>query len=431
VSPEDFRHAVERTIVLNPKDVDVAVLFGSIEGAQACSKDPSSCDLSDAIVGDADAVTFHLSDPDPDLPFKLAMPWAYPVPVATPVKDQGLNPVPATGPYMIAEAGADGIELARNPAFREWSGAAQPDGFVEAISWRFQEKVARAFDRLSAGELDWMTGPPRTKDLAALQASHPGQVVAQAIPSTIFLGVNLRRPPFDDRRVRQALNYAIDRDHVVEFWGPTNTRPTCQILPPNLQGYEPFCPYTLEPDSGVWSAPDVDRARALFADAEARGEKVTVLLTDYFPDNVETMRYVVHVMDDLGLRANLEIVHDYDKYLSMINTGKPQAYITGWASIYPSAADFLPPNFRCGAPFNISGLCNEVLDAAMDEAQRLPGTDPAAANSAWIEIEHRLVKDAIWVPLWNNVSTFAFSARAGNIQIHPQWGVLPSRLWVQ
>jgi ABC-type transport system substrate-binding protein len=115
----------------------------------------------------------------------------------------------------------------------------------------------------------------------------------------------------------------------------------------------------------------------------------------------------------------------------MINTGRQQAYITGWASIYPSAADFLPPNFRCGAPYNISGLCNEALDAAMDEAQRLPGTDPAAANSAWIEIEHRLVKDAIWVPLSNDVSTFAFSARVENIQIHPQWGVLLSRLWVQ
>jgi peptide/nickel transport system substrate-binding protein len=420
---------VERTIVLNP---DVAFLFGSIEGTKACRKHPSTCDLSETIVDDAGAVTFHLARPDPDLPFKLAMPWAYPVPVVTPMKDQGLNPVPATGPYMIAEAGTDGIELVPNPAFREWSGAAQPDGFVEVISWRFQEKVARAFDRLSAGELDWMTDPPQTEDLAALQASHPDQVVAKEIPSTIYVGVNLQRPPFDDRRVRQALSYAIDRDHVVELkGGPTKYRATCQILPPNLQGFEPFCPYTLEPDSGVWSAPDVDRARGLFEDAEARGEKVTVWVIDDYPGNVQAMRYVVDVMDDLGLRANLEIVHRFDKYINMINAGGQEAYWHGWSSIYPSAADFIPPNFRCGVPFNYSGLCNEALDAAMDEAQRLQGTDPAAANSAWIEIEHRLVEDAIWVPLINQVSTFAFSASVENVQIHPQWGVLLSRLWVQ
>src|SRR4029434_5381488 len=94
-----------------------------------------------------------------------------------PVEDQGLDPVPATGPYMISEAGADGIELVRNPAFREWSGGAQPDSVVHALSWRFEQDVANAFDRLSSGELDWMTDEPKPADLASLQAAHPGQVV--------------------------------------------------------------------------------------------------------------------------------------------------------------------------------------------------------------------------------------------------------------
>ena len=43
---------------------------------------------------------------------------------------------------MISEAGADGFQLVRNPVFEEWSGAAQPDGFVDAISWRFEQDVA-------------------------------------------------------------------------------------------------------------------------------------------------------------------------------------------------------------------------------------------------------------------------------------------------
>ena len=162
-------------------------------------------------------MTFHLVRPDPDLPFKLALPVAYPVPVATPAEDQGLDPVPATGPYMIAEAGADGIELVRNPEFREWSGAAQPDGFVDAISWRFGQDPANAFDRLSAGELDWMTDVPQPEDLASLQADHPDQVVFWPTAATTWFGFNVLAPPFDDVRVRQALNYAIDRDHMVEL----------------------------------------------------------------------------------------------------------------------------------------------------------------------------------------------------------------------
>jgi len=437
IRPEDFRHAVERTIALNPDNSDIAPVYGAIEGTKVCRKDPSTCDLSDAIVADAEAVTFHLARPDPDLQFKLSMPWAFPVPVATPVEDQGRDPLPATGPYMIAEAGPDIIQLVRNPKFHEWSGAAQPDGFVDAITWQFDEEPGKAFDRLSAGDLDWMTGPPPPEDLRALQAAHPDRVVLRPDASTTFFGLNVRRPPFDDERVRQALNYAINRNHVVELRGGSiSVRATCQILPPNLQGYEPFCPYTLEPDIGVWSAPDLDRARALIEDADAIGAGVTALITDnpdvFAPGALEAMDYIVEVLNELGLRATLKIVHDgFGKYFGAVNAGKAQAYLSGWGSIYPSAHDFIDPQFRCGAPFNISGLCSESLDAAIDDAQRLQATDPSAANGAWIEIEHRLVEEAIWVPLTNPVSTYAFSARTENIQVHPQWGVLLSRLWVQ
>ncbi|MEO8476527.1 MAG: ABC transporter substrate-binding protein [Actinomycetota bacterium] len=435
VRPEDFRHALERSASLNP---GLASLFSAIAGVQACPKDPSTCDLSRSIVTDAGAVTFHLVRPDPDLPFKLALPPAFPVPVATPVKDQGLVPVPATGPYMIANAGVDGIELVRNPQFHEWAGAAQPDGFVAAISWRFEEGPANAFDRLSAGELDWMADASQANDLASLQAAHPAQVVLAPISSTIFLGMDVRKPPFNDKRVRQALNYAIDRGHMVDLLGgPTRLHLTCQILPPSFQGYEPFCPYTLQPDAGVWSAPDLHRAQALIADTGATGAKVTVWASDalapssFIVNPAGAMRYVVRVLNDLGLRARLKIVHDFSTYAGAIYAGEPQAYLFGWISDYPRAGDFIPSQFRCGVAANASGLCDESLDSAMEKAQRLQATDPAAANRAWIEIENGLLEDAIWAPLANPVSAYAFSARTQNIEVNPQLGVLLSRLWVQ
>jgi ABC-type transport system substrate-binding protein len=76
-------------------------------------------------------------------------------------------------------------------------------------------------------------------------------------------------------------------------------------------------------------------------------------------------------------------------------------------------------------------LCSDTLDAQIEQAQRLQATDPTASNSAWIEIEHQLVEDAAWAPLTNLVSAYAFSARTENIQVHPQWGILLSRLWVK
>ncbi|MGH3118914.1 MAG: ABC transporter substrate-binding protein, partial [Gaiellales bacterium] len=75
---------------------------------------------------------------------------------------------------------------------------------------------------------------------------------------------------------------------------------------------------------------------------------------------------------------------------------------------------------------------NRTLDARMDEALlRLQATDAGAANRAWTEIEHQLVKEGAQAPLMNPVFTQAVSARTENVQFHPQWGILLSRLWVQ
>ena len=89
--------------------------------------------------------------------------------------------------------------------------------------------------------------------------------------------------------------------------------------------------------------------------------------------------------------------------------------------------------FSCRAigTSNAPGLCDENLDAAIEKAQRLQATNPAAANAAWIEIEHQLVKDAIWAPFLNPVSTYAFSARTENVEVNQNLGILLSRLWVR
>jgi ABC-type transport system substrate-binding protein/class 3 adenylate cyclase/sugar lactone lactonase YvrE len=448
VRPEDFRHGLERSLTLS---VDARSIFLAIDGAGACAEaiteaeaageGPHICHL-ESIATDAEAVTFHLARPDPDFPFKLTLPFAFPVPRAIPVEDQRLVPVPATGPYKVVEASKEnGFELVRNPAFREWSGAAQPDGFVDAISWTFEEEAASAFDRLSAGELDWMADPPEPEDLASLQAQHPDQVVLSLLALTLFVGFDVNKPPFDDVRVRQALNYAIDRDRVVELLGgPTGNRSTCQIIPPNFHGYEPFCPYTVDPDDGVWSAPDLERGRALIKEAGAVGKEVIVWVMTTDPlilHPVGTMRYIVRVLNELGLHAHLKVKEPLPYFVEIYEwpppnrPGDPHVYLSGWGTDYLRASDFIESNFRCGAGANASGLCDERLDARIEEAKQLQLTDPAAANAAWIEIEHGLVDDAVWAPLTNAVATDAFSARVGNIQFHPQWGVLLSRLWVR
>ena len=113
--------------------------------------------------------------------------------------------------------------------------------------------------------------------------------------------------------------------------------------------------------------------------------------------------------------------------------GTMQAYRAGWIADYPTASNFIHPKDLCSyfGWGKYSGFCSEPLNALYEDALRLQETDPAAAISAWTDLDRQLVEEAIVAPVDNPVSTFAFSARVGNIQVHPQWGILLSRLWVQ
>jgi peptide/nickel transport system substrate-binding protein len=432
VQPEDFRRALERSIALSP---DASYYFAAIVGADECAARPESCDLSQGIEVGEDSVTFHLAVPDGDLLFKLALPFAFAVPADTPIEDVGFEPVPATGPYEITEASKEGIRLERNPRFREWSAAAQPAGFAEAISIESGKHVDDAFDRVAAGDLDLMLAPPDPEDLAVARAEYPARIFEANAAQTLFVGFDVLKPPFDDERVRQALSYAIDRARLVDLLGGTGAqRATCQILPPSFQGYTPYCPFTRDPGA-EWTGTDVNRARRLVEQAGAVGEPVTVSISeDFYPGAVEVSEQVTAALNEIGLRAKLEVL-TFDRYLQHAfsppgSPEHPQVLSYVWYSGYPGASEFLSTQFGCGANFNVMGYCFRAIDRRIEEARSLQTSDPGSANRAWSEIEHDLVDAAALVSVSNPILTFVVSQRAENVAINPQIGVLLGQIWV-
>jgi len=141
----------------------------------------------------------------------------------------------------------------------------------------------------------------------------------------IYLFMNSSRPPFDNLRVRQAVNYAVDRNKLAEiFGGPLAVRPTCQILPPNFQGYRAYCPYTLNPISGgQWTAPDLSKAKELVQESGTAGMRITLVYPFFFPPAGGP--YLISVLDSLGYRATLQAgvgaSDDIDAYFNFIGSG--------------------------------------------------------------------------------------------------------------
>ena len=127
------------------------------------------------------------------------------------------------------------------------------------------------------------------------------------IPFGIWL--NTRLAPFDDVRVRQAVNYAVDRNHLAELaGGPSVAQAGCQMLPPGVDGYRPFCPFTLHPNAaGTYGGPELAKARSLVAASGTKGERVKVW---FYKIGIgrRNSAYLVAVLKSLGYRASRKLV---------------------------------------------------------------------------------------------------------------------------
>jgi YVTN family beta-propeller protein len=359
VRPADFRRAIERTAGAP----GTGFYFSNIVGYEACVKKPDRCDLSKGIVTDeaSNTVTFHLTAPNPDFLLKLALPAGYAVPAGTPRKAR--LPLPATGPYMIASYDAKrGARLIRNPHFHIWYEAAQPDGYPDEIDWRVNvlpDAQRRAIEQgkadvaMEAGAANTGNFPPPAL-LATLRTRYASLLHINPALSIIGVSLNTRVPPFDDVRVRKAINYAVDRNRMVDLrGGPDHEQPTCQMPPPNIDGYRRYCPYTIAPNpDGRYTGPDLAEARRLVAASGTKGQEVTVagIKGIFQPHGGD---YFVSVLRSLGYKAHFRNFKDYDTYAAAVGdrAGRSRRASTAGSRTTPRPATSSRPCSRAAHLF--------------------------------------------------------------------------------
>jgi peptide/nickel transport system substrate-binding protein len=404
-------------------------------GADACVPNSGSCDLSRGVVTNerARTVTFHLREADPSFLANLTTGGLVtPVPSGTPLRPAEDDPIPGTGPYMIASVDEQQIHYVRNPYFREWSRAAKPDGNPDEIVMRFEPQAEELVRAVEEGRADWLTESVPASRRTDLGRRFPGQLHSNEAPLVQFFQFDTTLPPFDDVRVRQALNFAFDREAVVRsFGGKSAATPTCQVLPPGIRGYRRYCPYTRSPRSdGRWSAPDPARARRLVAASGTKGERVVVWgITDDPNLGPRISRLVASTLRDLGYRTSLCLVpSSFSPIPPGCDPSKIQLGPAGWLDV--SAYGFFGLWVSCGGANN-RGYCDPVLDVRMQKARVLEATDPRAAARMWERIDHDVADRALWLPIVNSRILDFVSARVRNHQYHPYWGFLASQAWLQ
>ncbi|ANS64450.1 extracellular solute-binding protein [Streptomyces lincolnensis] len=444
VKASDFRRGVERVLTVgggNP------VYFTRVIGGAACLDHPERCDLSRGIVTDdtASTVTFRLTEPDPDFLGKLTL-FVVPTPPGTSDEGVGDRPVPSTGPYRISEyRKGKQLTLVRNPHFRQWSHVAQPEGYADVIRWRTVATAEKQIAEVNAGRADlaiYLNSHPRLLDLRRLAVRYPGRLRSDPAFLMIYESFNTRVPPFDDKRVRQALSYAVDRNRLVTLMGGREIASvTCQTLPPGYPGYRPYCPYTRAPGpGGRWSGPDLDRARELVKASGTVGMEVGV-----WTWSVESPRrvasYFVDLLKELGYRATLHVLPKDETYWDTVGDSRTRAQLmfNAWWPDYPSASTYFTPSLTCdgfrpadgGNNPNLAEYCSPAFDRLVASAQAAEVSDSARAGRLWEQVDRMTVDEAVWIPVANVKQVSFTSTRLGNYQTTLGFGPLVSQMWVR
>jgi peptide/nickel transport system substrate-binding protein len=440
MKPSDFVATIERQFTV-PGPTS---FYAGIVGASACKA--KSCDLSQGMVADDSAytLTIHLTAADPEFLDKLALPFAYVVPASTSKKLTGNDVPPGTGPYMWQSYNPNSqAVLVRNPYFHEWSAAAQPAGNPDKIVEKYGLSISDEVTQVQNGQANEVFDgdvipSDRLNELNSPQ--YASQVHVNPLTADWYFALNTRTPPFNNLKARQAINYAADRNAYVKIGGgPSLAVPTCQVLPPNFPGYQPYCPYTSGSGTSKWAGPDIAKAKQLVQQSGTAGMKVVV--NSASDDTSKALaQQMVADMNKIGYKATTQLLAGTIQYpfiQNSNNSSKWNAAWSAWYQDYPTASDFLNVLLGCGsihphsdASPNIAAFCDKSIQAQMDKALSLGQTNPTQANKIWAQVDHAVTDQAPWVDLFNPKQIDFLSKNVHGYQWNPQWYILIDQLWL-
>ena len=253
-----------------PWESPASSFFLGIAGAQAYAESGKpGGDISGITTDDATgAIDIELAAPDSNFSYALASIFAGLVPSDTPFENQSEQPAPGVGAYEIAH-----VTPNREFVLRRLSGfdiPGIPAGKVDRIRVRIITSPQRQAQDVIDGKLDYMQDPPPADLIPEVKRDHGDRYREFDTAGTNYFFLNTARPPFDDIRVRRAVNSALDEQALQKLMGGLLT-PTCNMLPPAIPGYEEMepCPFGKPGEQ-----PDIERGSELVKEAGAEGAPV-------------------------------------------------------------------------------------------------------------------------------------------------------------
>lgn len=420
VEASDYVYSLQRIIGPGTESPGES-FFKGIAGARDFH-DKKTNSVSGLRAREKHTLEIELTEPDFAFEFKLAMTFACVVPREA-LEEHGSRfwlRAFGTGPYRLKKwTRGTRMELIRSAAVNQ-----SDEGYFDGIDVMLGGDRALHSMMLDRGELDLvylaqipdivrLTRNPRLKDVV-----HP---IDQA--GTDFLYLNNELPPFDNLRVRQAMNHAINKQRLVRFTAHTSV-PAGGILPPVMLGFNPE-------QRGLQFDPE--KSKQLLRDAGfPDGLSFDLWYSDSDP---RWERIVVAIESDLravGITAKLKRL-TLPALLTALQTRKtvPCGYL-GWTQDYPDPSNFLDALFN-GTQLqdfggnNFAYYSNPEVNRLLAEADRI--AVPSERYLRYRQIENLILLDAPVVPLLYSALPVLISPRIGGFAPHPVWGMQLEHWW--
>jgi oligopeptide transport system substrate-binding protein len=407
VTAADVKYSLERAV--NPATQSPgAGYFSMIKGHDELSTGKAK-EMSGIATPDDKTVVFTLTRPDATFLHLMAINFGFVVPKEEVEKagaDWGKKPV-GTGAFKFVEwVPGQHIVLERN---QDYHRAGVP--YLDKLTFEFGQDPTVAVLRLGKGEVDivgdgippaqfaQIMADPANKDLIAIgDQLHTGYVT-----------MNVTQPPFDNLKVRQAVNMAINKDRIVRLINNRGVTAT-QALPPAMPGYNRQNKgYSFDPEG----------AKKLLKEAGAEN-----ISTELYAMNVDpNPRIAQAIQQDLaaiGIKAEIRSLAQAE-VIAAGGSGKAPLVWSGgmaWIADFPDPANFYYGILGCAGVveggWNWAKYCNKDLDARAAKADAMVKSDQAEARiAAWQGIFDDVLKEAPWAPVFNEKRFTYHSARLG------------------
>jgi len=414
VKASDFKYAIKREFLSTGQGVG---FYTGIVGAKKFSKSLKG-DIGGIKVNNKKrTITIRLVSPRGDFLTILALGFAAPVPTGTPAAIQN-GTIPSTGPYRISSYDVNrSFTMVRNKYFKPTRFV--PRGGPNRVDVSLVGDANAAVQKVIDGQADYTNAAIPPDRIAGVKSKGTLFLHPTAPANTYYIWMNSTVAPFTNLKVRQAVNYAIDRQEMQRIvWGGLG-RATQNVLPPSYPSYKKLnlYPHNMSKARQLLNQSGVDKSQKVTVWARAVSDSEAV--ATYYQGVLKSMGFTNVVLNILPRST-------YYTTIGNVHT-KAQTGWARWLEDYPHPLDWFEvllygPRITEQDGNNYAYFNNSKINKEIDALRKAPVLTPAV-NAKWATVEKQIMQQAPWAPWSNRVWPEFFTKKMGCIHVQPLYGV--------